>query len=145
MRNTDSSHQGIHTAKQRIQISLRPRTLTKLLIPNNCCGFHSNFIWTNTMISLMHMSELFSKKQYHNQLRNFSKVCTSEHLIQSLTKKSKTDGIKNFCRPMAIAESQNWKFSIQKDSDVEAEEVVLCIQGIICNRELPPIQKPSKV
>jgi len=74
-----------------------------------------------------------SKKQYRNQLRNFSKVCTSEHSIQLLTKTSKTDSIKNICRLMAIAGSQNWKFSIRENGDVEAKEVILRIQGIICN------------
>lgn len=40
--------------------------------------------------------------------------------------------------------SQNWKLGTRKDGDVEAEEVVLRIQGIICNQDLPPIQ-PFKV
>jgi len=46
---------------------------------------------------------------------------------------------------MAMAGSQNWKFGTQEDGDVEAEEVVLCLQGIMCNRELPPIQRPYQV
>ena len=46
---------------------------------------------------------------------------------------------------MAMAGSQNWKFGTQEDGDVEAEEVVLRLQGIICNRDLPPIQRPFRV
>ena len=46
---------------------------------------------------------------------------------------------------MAVAVSQNWKLGTQKDGDVEAEEVILRVQGIICNRDLPPIQRPYKM
>lgn len=44
-----------------------------------------------------------------------------------------------------MAVSQNWKLSAQGDNNVEAEEVVLRVQGIICNRDLPPIQRPFEV
>jgi len=46
---------------------------------------------------------------------------------------------------MALAGSQNWKFGTQENGEVEAEEVVLRLQGIICNRELPPIQRPYQM
>lgn len=46
---------------------------------------------------------------------------------------------------MAMAGSQNLKFGTREEGDQEAEEVVLRIQGIICNRDLPPVQKPFKV
>jgi len=46
---------------------------------------------------------------------------------------------------MALAGSQNWKFGTQKNGEEEAEEVVLRLQGIICNRELPPIQRPYQM
>lgn len=89
-----------------------------------------------------------TKNQYRNQLRNFSKVCAPKCYIQLLTRKFKTDSIKSICRPMALtttgSTSQNWKLGTRKDGDVEAEEVVLRIQGIICNQDLPPIQ-PFKV
>ena len=45
---------------------------------------------------------------------------------------------------MAVAMSQNWKLGT-RDGDTEAEEVILRIQGIICNRDLPPIQMPLRV
>ena len=41
--------------------------------------------------------------------------------------------------------SQNWKLGTQVNDEVEAEEVVLRVQGIICNRDLPPIQRPFEV
>jgi hypothetical protein len=44
-----------------------------------------------------------------------------------------------------MAVGENWKLSAQEDNDVEAEEVVLRVQGIICNRDLPPIQRPFEV
>jgi hypothetical protein len=43
-----------------------------------------------------------------------------------------------------MAVSQNWKLGTQ-DGDEEAEEVILRVQGIICNRDLPPIQRPFQV
>jgi len=57
----------------------------------------------------------------------------------------KDDSIRDVSKPMAMAGSHNWKFGTQEDGDEEAEEVVLRIQGIICSRELPPIQKPFKM
>jgi hypothetical protein len=59
--------------------------------------------------------------------------------------KFKSDSIKGFCRPMSMAESKNWKFGTQEDKDVEPEEVVLRVQGIICNQDLPPIKRPFEV
>ena len=126
-----------------------------------------NLTWINTMILIMRVSEILygleplmkddtgvllegwmdarnTKNQYRNQLRNFSKVWAPKCYIQLLTRKFKTDSIKTICRPMAMTTSRNWKFGTRKDGDVEAEEVVLCIQGIICNQDLPPIQ-PFKV
>ena len=44
-----------------------------------------------------------------------------------------------------MAMSQNWKLSTQEKDEVEGEEVVLRVQGIICNRDLPPIQRPFEV
>ena len=38
-----------------------------------------------------------------------------------------------------------WKLGVQESEDSEIEEVVLCIQGIVCNQELPPIRRPFKV
>jgi hypothetical protein len=46
---------------------------------------------------------------------------------------------------MAVAVSQNWKLGTREDGDEEAEEVILRVQGIICNRDLPPIQRPFQV
>ena len=37
------------------------------------------------------------------------------------------------------------KLGFQESEDSEIEEVVLRVQGIVCNRELPPIQRPFKV
>lgn len=87
-----------------------------------------------------------SKNRYRNQLRNFSKVCTTpNYYAQLMTRNIKTDGIKTICTPMAMAASQKWKLGTRKDGDEEAEEVVLRVQGIICHRNLPPIQKPFEV
>ena len=44
-----------------------------------------------------------------------------------------------------MAMSQNLKLGTREDGEIEAEEVVLNIQGIICNQDLPPIQKPFEV
>ena len=38
-----------------------------------------------------------------------------------------------------------WKLGVQETEDSEMEEVVLRFQGIVCNRELPPIRRPFKV
>ena len=46
---------------------------------------------------------------------------------------------------MAMAGHLNWKFGIQAGQDQVPEEVVLRIQGIVCSRDLPPIQKPYEV
>jgi hypothetical protein len=52
---------------------------------------------------------------------------------------NKVDGIKNMCKPMAIAEHLNWKFGIQAGQDQVPEGVVLHIQGIVCSQDLLPI------
>ena len=41
---------------------------------------------------------------------------------------------------MAMAGHLNWKFGIQAGQDQVPEEVVLRIQGIVCSRDLLPIQ-----
>ena len=67
------------------------------------------------------------------------------HSVSDLFFLKKPDSIKGICRPMMTA-SQNWKLGmVEEEGQVEAEEVVLRIQGIICNRDLPPIQRPFKM
>lgn len=46
---------------------------------------------------------------------------------------------------MATGGNRCWKLGIQELEDSEIEEVLLRIQGVVCNRELPPIRKPFKV
>lgn len=46
---------------------------------------------------------------------------------------------------METGGNRSWKLGIQDSEDSEIEEVVLRIQGIVCNRELPPIRRPYKV
>ena len=46
---------------------------------------------------------------------------------------------------METGGKRNWKLGIQETEDSEIEEVVLRIQGIVCNQELPPIRRPYKV
>jgi hypothetical protein len=58
---------------------------------------------------------------------------------------NKVNGIKNVCKPMAMAGHLNWKFGIQAGQDQVPEEVVLRIQGIVCSQDLPPIRKPNEV
>ena len=43
---------------------------------------------------------------------------------------------------MEMGGSRCWKLGMQESEDSEIEEVVLRIQGVVCNRNLPPIQKP---
>jgi len=88
-----------------------------------------------------------TKNRYRIQLRNFLKVSQSKYTTRLLIFLScfKDDSIRNVSKPMAMAGSHNWKFGTQEDGDEEAEEVVLRIQGVICSRELPPIQKPFKM
>ena len=62
-----------------------------------------------------------------------------------LTVNNKVDGIKNVYKPMVMAGHLNWKFGIQAGQDQVPEEVVLRIQGIVCSRDLPPIQRPYEV
>ena len=46
---------------------------------------------------------------------------------------------------MEMGGSRCWKLGVQEFEDSEIEELVLRIQGVVCNRELPPIQRPFKV
>jgi hypothetical protein len=46
---------------------------------------------------------------------------------------------------METGANRCWKLGVQEFEDSETEEVVLRIQGIVCNRELPPIRRPFKV
>jgi len=46
---------------------------------------------------------------------------------------------------METGGNRSWKLGVQESEDSEIEEVVLRIQGIVCNRELPPIRRPFKV
>ena len=41
--------------------------------------------------------------------------------------------------------NQCLKLGFQGSENPETEEVVLRIQGVVCNRELPPIRRPFKV
>lgn len=86
-----------------------------------------------------------TKNRYHNQLRNFSKVYSSKYSIQILNRKFKTNSIKSIHRPMAKAASQNWKLASKEKDNEEAEEVILRVQGIICNQDLPPIERPFEM
>ncbi len=57
---------------------------------------------------------------------------------------NKADSIKDAC--FAIGGGvQSWKLGIREREDSEIEEVVLRIQGVVCNRELPPIQRPFEM
>lgn len=165
MTNLDKSLQRTFKGYRKLQ-PIRIKTNT-----GYCCKFNQQTSWTNIMMLLMPVSENLYKlenlilkdnaghqlegwmnqrntrNRYRNQLRNFSKVSKSNFFISLLIKQSKTDSIKSICKPiqMATAENQNWKFCTQQDSSVEGEEVVLSIQGILCNRDLPPIQRPSQM
>ena len=57
----------------------------------------------------------------------------------------KTNSIKELCRVMEMRGNRCRKLGVQDSEDSEIEEVVLRVQGIVCNRELPPIRKPFKV
>jgi hypothetical protein len=46
---------------------------------------------------------------------------------------------------MEVGSKRCWKLGIQESEESEIEEVVLRVQGIVCNRELPPIRSPFKV
>ena len=46
---------------------------------------------------------------------------------------------------MEMGGNRCWKLGIQESEESEIEEVILRIQGIVCNRDLPPIQSPFKV
>lgn len=46
---------------------------------------------------------------------------------------------------MEIGGQGSWKLGVKESEDSEIEEVLLRIQGVVCNRELPPIRFPFKV
>ena len=46
---------------------------------------------------------------------------------------------------MEIGGNGSCKLGTQDSEDSETEEVILHIQGVVCNRELPPIRRPFKV
>ena len=46
---------------------------------------------------------------------------------------------------MEAGANRSWKLGVQESEDSEMEEVILRVQGIMCNRELPPIRRPFKV
>ena len=46
---------------------------------------------------------------------------------------------------MEMGGKRSWKLGIQESEESENEEVILRVQGIVCNRELPPIRNPFKV
>ena len=46
---------------------------------------------------------------------------------------------------METGGNQSWKLGIKEFEELELEEVVLRIQGVVCHRELPPIRCPFKV
>jgi len=46
---------------------------------------------------------------------------------------------------MEIGGNRSWKLGVQDSEESEIEEAILRVQGIVCNRELPPIRKPFKV
>jgi len=46
---------------------------------------------------------------------------------------------------MTTDENRSWKLGTQEHEDSETEEVVLRIQGVVCNRDLPPIKKPLRM
>ena len=46
---------------------------------------------------------------------------------------------------MEMGGNRCWKLGVQEYEDSEIEEVVLRIQGVVCNCELPPIQSPFKM
>ena len=86
-----------------------------------------------------------TKSQYTKQLRNFLKVSILSYQTKLTNTVQKTDSIKGFCRPMEMGGNGCWKLGVQDPEDSEIEEVVLRVQGVVCNRELPPIRKPFKV
>ena len=83
------------------------------------------------------------KESVPQPIAQFLKGMLAPIYIHLLTIKFKTDSIKSICRPTAMAVSRNWKLGCPEKDGVE--EVVLRVQGIICNRELPPIQRPFEV
>jgi hypothetical protein len=46
---------------------------------------------------------------------------------------------------MEAGGNQSWKLGVHEFEDSDIEEVVLRIQGVVCNRELPPIRSPFKL
>ena len=45
---------------------------------------------------------------------------------------------------MEMGGNRYLKLGVQEFEDSEIEEVVLHIQGVVCNRELPPIRSDKK-
>jgi hypothetical protein len=93
-------------------------------------GWKSETPRTDSMISCTILSRLVNHNFKHQSM---------------LMVNNKVDGIKNMCKPIAMAGHLNWKFGIQAGQDDIPEEVVLRIQGIVCSRGLPPIQRPYEV
>jgi hypothetical protein len=46
---------------------------------------------------------------------------------------------------MEMGGQGSWKLGVKESEDSEIEEVILRIQGVVCNRELPPVRFPFKV
>ena len=46
---------------------------------------------------------------------------------------------------MEMEGNRHWKLGVQDPEDSEIEEVILRVQGVVCNQELPPIRKPIKM
>ena len=88
-----------------------------------------------------------TKAQYTKQLRNFLKVSiwAVKYSNNTYWYHKKTDSIKGLCKPMEMGGNRCWKLGVEDPEDSEIQEVILRIQGVVCNRELPPIRKPFKV
>ena len=52
----------------------------------------------------------------------------------------KDDGIKSACQVLSSDKNRTWRLVQVKDD--EAEEAVLCVQGVICSKTMPPIKYP---
>jgi hypothetical protein len=62
-----------------------------------------------------------------------------------LTQKLMQDyGMAQHCSVASIDQPKSWKLS-RTNSSNEKEEVVLRIQGIVCDKNLPPIKRPLRV
>jgi hypothetical protein len=47
--------------------------------------------------------------------------------------------------PTYVDRHDSWKMTQQMDDIGNCEELVLCLQGIICQKDLPPIRKTHKM